>query len=408
MDKINIAGINISTLSKEGVLEKIRSFLSFGQHQITTPNPEFVVRALKDEEFFYVLNNSSLAIADGFGLVLAGKVLGSKIEKIHGSDLIYDICRIAEQEKKSVYLLGGKGGVAKSAAANLKKIFPDLIIAGTDEGFKDGEWELEEGHWVRGEEKNKLLIEEINGVGPDIIFVAFGHPKQDKWIYHNLKNMPSVKIAMGVGGSFDFISGKVRRAPNFLRALGMEWFWRLAIEPWRWKRIIDAVIIFPWKFFKWKYVLPHFYRPNVACVLYKKEGDRYKILLVKRNDIYEHWQLPQGGTDGEKLEKAGARELREELGTDKFKPVASFKNLHKYAFSKAIKTSQIKRYSGFKGQKQGLFIAEFLGNDKDIKIKFWDHEAWKWVDSERLLEEIHFMRRESAKIFLEKFSQVIK
>ena len=96
------------------------------------------------------------------------------------------------------------------------------------------------------------------------------------------------------------------------------------------------------------------------------------------------------------------------MGTDKFKPVASFKNLHKYAFSKAIKTSQIKRYSGFKGQKQGLFIAEFLGNDKDIKIKFWDHEAWKWVDSERLLEEIHFMRRESAKIFLEKFSQVIK
>lgn len=407
MDKINIAGINISTLPKEEILKKIRSFLSSGHNQITTPNPEFVVRALKNEEFFYIINNSSLAIADGFGLALAGMVLGGRVDVIHGSDLIYDICRIAEEEKKSVYLLGGKDGVAKSAADNLKKIFPDLIIAGAEEGFKNGEWELEEGEWLRGEEKNKSLVEEINGVGPDIIFVAFGHPKQDKWIYHNLGNMPSVKIAMGVGGSLDFISGKVKRAPGSIRAIKMEWLWRLILEPWRWRRIMDAVIVFPWKFFKWKYVLPHLYRPNVACILYKKESGGYNILLVKRRDIHEHWQLPQGGTEGEGLEKAGARELREELGTDKFKPIASFKNLHKYKFGKMAKT-QIKRYSGFKGQKQGLFIAEFLGGDNDIKIKFWDHEDWKWVDSEKLLEEIHFVRRESTKVFLEKFKKVVK
>ncbi len=81
--------------------------------------------------------------------------------------------------------------------------------------------------------------------------------------------------------------------------------------------------------------------------------------------------------------------------------------MHRYEFGKMIKT-QIKRYSGFKGQKQGLFIAEFLGDNDDIKIKFWDHEDWKWVDSERLLEEIHFVRRESTKVFLEKFKEVIK
>lgn len=408
MDKINIAGINITTSSKEEVLKKIRSFLSFGQNQITTPNPEFVVRALKDEEFFHILNNSSLAVADGFGLVLTARVLGVRVERIHGSDLIYDICRIATEESKSVYLLGGKNGVAKLAAANLKKIFSNLVIAGTEEGFKGGEWELEEGEWIRGEEKNRLIIEDINKTKPDIIFVAFGHPKQDKWIYHNLKKMPSVKIAMGVGGSFDFISGKIKRAPGFMRTLGMEWFWRLIIEPWRWKRIIDAVFVFSWKFFKWKYILPYFYRPNVACMLYKKEDDKFKILLVKRSDIQEHWQLPQGGTEGERLEKAGMRELREELGTDKFRPVASFKNLHRYEFSKAVKTTQIKRNSGFKGQKQGLFIAEFLGEDKDVRVKFWDHEAWKWVDSEKLLEEIHFIRRESAKRFLDKFKEAVK
>ncbi|MEK7097322.1 MAG: WecB/TagA/CpsF family glycosyltransferase, partial [Patescibacteria group bacterium] len=128
MNKINIAGINISTLPKEEIFKKIRFFLSSGQNQITTPNPEFVVMALKDEEFFYILNNSSLAIADGFGLALASIILGGRVDVIHGSDLIYDICRIAEEEKKSVYLLGGEDGVAKSAAANLKKIFPDLII----------------------------------------------------------------------------------------------------------------------------------------------------------------------------------------------------------------------------------------------------------------------------------------
>lgn len=418
MDKINILGINISTLNKKEILEKIEQFLFVPsatdgadgkQHQVVTPNPEFLIAAANhDEEFFYILNKADLAIADGFGLILAGWMMGAKIKRIAGVDLIYDICALAEKKGKSVYLIGGKGGVAEKAGENLKIKFPDLKIAGAEKGLEIGEWLLKKGEWIKGKEKNSELLGRINQTGADIIFAALGHPKQDKWIFHNLGKMPSVKIAMGVGGSFDFIAGKIRRAPRFMRFLGVEWLWRLIIEPWRWKRIFAAVIIFPYKFFFWKFVLPHFYRPNVVCLVYKKEGDNFKILLVARSDQPNHWQLPQGGTDGENIADAGKRELAEELGINNIKIKKSCKNIYKYEFGDKLGKYGVKKKTimGYKGQKQSLVIVEFLGGDKEIKINFWDHSAWKWVDSENLVNEVHPVRREAAKIFLEKFKNL--
>jgi 8-oxo-dGTP pyrophosphatase MutT (NUDIX family) len=232
-----------------------------------------------------------------------------------------------------------------------------------------------------------------------------GAPYQEKFIYYNLKKIPSAKLGLSVGGSFDFLTGKLKRAPKGFRRIGLEWLWRLIKQPSRWKRIYTAVIVFPWRFFVFFFILPWLYRPNIACLLFKKEQNvggkmKYKILIVERVGERDHWQLPQGGTDKESLMAAGARELREELNTENFKPIKVYKRLAQFGLSS-------KNPRGYKGQKQSLFIAEFNGRDRDIKINFWEHAAWRWVEADKLVEAVHPVRREAAKIFLEKFWEMV-
>jgi 8-oxo-dGTP pyrophosphatase MutT (NUDIX family) len=206
------------------------------------------------------------------------------------------------------------------------------------------------------------------------------------------------------------LSGSVRRAPKILRTSGLEWLWRLAKKPRRWKRIYNATLVFTGKLLRGR--LNHFfYRPCVACLLYKKEASgEKKILLVEREDEPEHWQLPQGGTDGEDLVMAGARELREELNTNKFIVRETFKDTHSYLFppvSEQTSNSLSRRFKyDYKGQRQGLLIAEFIGSDSDIKVNFWDHRAWKWVYDHDFVASVHPVRQAGAKIFLEKFKSL--
>ena len=407
MNTINILGINISNFNKKQILKKIEYFLADNdQHQIVTPNPEFLLQAGKDEEFFYILNKADLAVPDGIGLKFAAWAMNKNIYRYTGVDLVKDILRelrIKNYELR-IAVVNWKDGLSnkKDIEKVLREKYPDLRFMVVDV-------DREIGNWIPQNIAGGNLV----NFQPDILFVALGAPWQEKWIYHNLPKLPSVKIAIGVGGAFDFLIGKIKRAPKFLRALGLEWLWRIFNQPagkrlWRIKRIYSAVIIFPWKFFKWRLICPFLYRPNVACLLYKKENNRYKILLAERRNEPGHWQLPQGGTDGEDLMTAGARELSEEIDCDKFRPIACFSNLWKYKFDKKVGKYKTKRHTGYKGQKQGLFIAEFIGKDEDIKINFWDHSDWKWVDSKNLINTIHLKRKKATEIFLEKFNEVIK
>lgn len=404
MNIINIFGVNIPILNKRQVLKKIERFLSDGgQHQIVTPNPEFLLRAGKDEEFFYILNKADLAVPDGIGLKFAAWVMGKNIYRYTGADLIKNILQIAQDKKLKVAVLNWRGGL--SDADDIKKVL--------EKKYSGLQFVAEDiGREIPVETHCNASLQEFH---PDILFVALGAPWQEKWIYHNLPKLPFVKIAIGVGGAFDFLADKIKRAPKFLRILGLEWLWRIFNQPagkklWRIKRIYSAVIIFPWKFFKWKFVNCFLFRHNVACLLFKKEMGKYKILLVERENESGHWQLPQGGTDGENLKIAGERELTEEIGTNKFSSVKSFSNVYKYKFGDKKSRANIKSkfIEGYKGQKQGLFIAEFLGEDNDIKINFWDHSNWKWVDSEDLISAIHLERKKATEIFLEKFNEIDK
>jgi len=385
-----ILGINIIKINKKEIIKELNTFLNNNKNNlITTPNPEIILKAQKDEELFYILNKADLSIPDGIGLKFAGFALFKNIIRTTGADLLIELLKIAENQNKKVAIINWNKGLSseKDILNALKNRFLNLKFAIFS---------------VDKENIKNINIKNICKFNPEIVICSLGFPYQEKFLFHNLKKIKSAKISIGIGGAFDFLTNRIKRAPKILRIFGLEWFWRLLQQPIRIKRIFNAVVIFPIKFCKVHFINFLFYRPNVSCMLYKKENKNYKILLVEKSEEKGHWQLPQGGTDSENIITAGARELSEELGTDKFKIKNSFRNLYKYKFDKKIN----KRFDGYKGQKQGLVIAEFFGNDNDIKINFWDHSNWKWVDSKNLIQEVHSLRKQSAKIFLDKFSKL--
>ena len=246
----NILGVRIDSFSKKEALEKARDFLDEGQHTIFTPNPEMLVDATQDEQFRQILNMGSLNICDGSGIRF---VSNGTIPRIPGVDFMLDLCKLAAQKKKRVYLLGaGKTDGAEAAAVKLKEQFPHLNIVGFHSGpriisAKEGALTFEH------KKENAIALEDIQRTAPDILFVAFGHKKQEVWIAAFLESLPSVRIAMGVGGAFDFIAGTKKRAPAWMRAMWLEWLYRLIQEPTRIKRIWKATVGFLYRYYRYQY-----------------------------------------------------------------------------------------------------------------------------------------------------------
>jgi len=393
-EDLNVLGIKIPILSRAEILEKISRFLADDKpHYVVTPNPEIILKAGEDEELFHILNQADLAIPDGAGLKIAAWFSGKNIKRVTGADLTRELLALAEKENRKVAVVGRNDSLSKKEEIEkaISGIYPRL-----------------EFKVVFVNKESMKLPEEIKNFKPEILFSNFGAPYQEKFVFHSSKEKDSpVRIAIGVGGSFDFLTGRLKRAPLVLRFFGFEWFWRFLLEPKRWKRIFNAIIVFPCKVFKQRAINPFFYRPNVSCLLFKRENVKFKILIVEKASEPGHWQLPQGGKDWESAEEAGKRELAEEIGTDSFRPVAAFQKVYRYQFP-AGQHNRFARHNSFKGQKQDLFIAEFTGRDEEIGINYWDHSAWKWAPIEKLTESLHPVRRKAAEIFLKKFYQVIK
>jgi len=240
-------GVAIDHLSLQEAREKSEQFLlSEKSTKIFTPNPEMVVLAQQDRSFCEVLNSGDLNLCDGFGLSFLGG-----FTRITGVDFMLDLCARAEVLGKSVYLLGsGRREIVEAVALKLKEKFPALQVVGFSEGpvitvtqkRREGET-LFYGLGVKTVD-NHRIISQINEKRPDLLFVAYGMGKQEKWIQEFLPQCKSVKIAMGVGGSFDYIAGKVSRAPCFMRKIGLEWLYRVVREPKRLRRIFNATVVF--------------------------------------------------------------------------------------------------------------------------------------------------------------------
>jgi N-acetylglucosaminyldiphosphoundecaprenol N-acetyl-beta-D-mannosaminyltransferase len=197
-----------------------------GLHQIATVNPEFIMTAQGDAEFRCVLNQADLCLPDGVGLLLAGRWLGQPFpERVAGSDFVYRLAQLAAESGWRLFLLGAAPGVAEEAAAVFQDRFPELAIAGTYAGSPDPA-------------ENEAIVKRINESRADLLYVAFGAPNQDKWIDHNREALTSVRVAMGIGGSLDFVAGRATRAPHWIQKVGLEWLHRLVNEPWRWRRML--------------------------------------------------------------------------------------------------------------------------------------------------------------------------
>ncbi|HUD09643.1 MAG TPA: WecB/TagA/CpsF family glycosyltransferase [Patescibacteria group bacterium] len=214
-------GVGLTNVTEQEVLEFIVTGLEKQKEKyyIVTPNPELLVIADKNSGYKTILNRAKLALPDGIGVMIAARLIGKPLKaRIHGVDLMENLCREVSNRPITVGFLGAGPGVAEQAAECLKKRYPRLKV-----GLVASEWS-----------------EALKDKKIDILFVAFGSPKQEIWIADNLKALPA-KIIVGVGGAFDFISGKVPRAPKVFRSLGLEWLFRLSIQPWRIKRQLSLI-----------------------------------------------------------------------------------------------------------------------------------------------------------------------
>lgn len=232
---ILILGIPVHAVTMDETLARIEGYMDAPRvHQIATVNPEFVMTAQSDAAFRHTLLTADLCLPDGIGLLYAARRLGQTLpERVPGSELVYRLAERAAEKGWSLFLLGAGPGVAEEAAQLLRQRYPSLRIAGTYAG-------------TPAVEENDDIVRRINDSGATLLFVAYGAPKQDKWVECNRTNLTTVRVAMGVGGSLDFITGRAVRAPQWAQDAGLEWLYRLYKEPWRWRRML-ALPRFAWR-----------------------------------------------------------------------------------------------------------------------------------------------------------------
>jgi N-acetylglucosaminyldiphosphoundecaprenol N-acetyl-beta-D-mannosaminyltransferase len=230
---LSILGIPVHDVTTEETLALIDEFVhKQTPHQICTVNPEFIMTAQRDAEFKRILNHSALNLPDGIGVVWAAKRLGKPLrERVAGSDLVDLIADRAQTTGWRIFLLGAAEGVAEQAAIILRERYPQTHIVGVYAGSPRPEDEADITARIRLSEA-------------DVLLVAYGAPKQDKWIARNIEPTGTA-VAIGIGGSLDFIAGTQKRAPQWMQRLGLEWLYRLVREPWRWRRQL-ALPKFAW------------------------------------------------------------------------------------------------------------------------------------------------------------------
>jgi len=216
---VELFGCRVDRVSMREAIARCGAFLAEGgPHYVVTADTSGIVIAQSDDEYRKIINEADLVTPDSIGVVWASRKFGSPVpERVPGVDTMEALCALAAAEGLRVFLFGAAPGVADMAAANLTRKYPGLPIAGTRNGFFSGDD-------IPG------IVESIKAANTDILFVAVGIPKQEKWIRANLA-ATGARLAMGVGGSFDAFAGVVKRAPKAVQRAHMEWLWRTLSNP---------------------------------------------------------------------------------------------------------------------------------------------------------------------------------
>lgn len=231
---VHILGVRVDDLSEEEALAQAAALIASGRpHHVVTVNPEFVMEARRNPAFRAVLAAADMATPDGAGLLFAARYLGTPLRaRVTGVALTERLAALAAARGYRLFLLGAAPGVAAAAAAALQARHPGLTIAGSFAGTPDPRHE-------------PFLRQLVGAARPQILLVAYGHPRQDLWIARNQPAL-GVPLAVGVGGTFDELAGIVPLAPAWMQRLGLKWLFRLITQPRRWRRILNAVVLFSW------------------------------------------------------------------------------------------------------------------------------------------------------------------
>jgi len=221
--RVDILGVGFDRVALVDAVARIEQRLDRGERTfIITANPEFVMLCRQAPEIAEIAEHADLVVPDGTGAVVASRLLGDPLPgRAPGRLLVDRLAAVATERRLSLFLLGAGPGIAERAAARLRDRHPDLRIAGTYAGSADDDGDV---------------VPRVLAAAPDVVLVAFGMPKQERWIARNLTRLPSVRVAVGVGGSLDYLAGAAKAPPALVHLVGLEWLWRLAREPQRWRR----------------------------------------------------------------------------------------------------------------------------------------------------------------------------
>lgn len=223
MSSLEFLGVRVDDVTIDEAVDHISAYVAKRRpRQVATVNPEFVIAAMQQPDFKAVLNAADLCVPDGVGLKWGARLLGRQLrQRVPGVDLVWRLADVGAERGWRLFLLGGFDGVGRTTAERLVARHPALCIAGAYEGSPTDD----------------AAVEHVRAARPDILLVAYGAPAQDVWIARH-KDELGVPVSMGVGGTFDFIAGRAKRAPAWLQWLGLEWLHRLVHEPWRWRRML--------------------------------------------------------------------------------------------------------------------------------------------------------------------------
>jgi N-acetylglucosaminyldiphosphoundecaprenol N-acetyl-beta-D-mannosaminyltransferase len=239
----SVFGVQLDELDSRGQLlrELGRMLDDERPHRVFTPNPEILLLARDDHAYASVLNTADLALPDGTGVALVESIRARRrVRRWPGVEIGADLLRLAATRGEAVALLGGHEGAAERAAERWRSTLPGLAVAvvGSSMGFgRDGR--------AADPGVETELVDRLRALAPAVVLVGLGAPKQERWIAEHAELLPSARVLMGVGGAFDMWGGTLRRAPGWMHVLGLEWLWRLALEPSRLPRIARATLLFP-------------------------------------------------------------------------------------------------------------------------------------------------------------------
>jgi N-acetylglucosaminyldiphosphoundecaprenol N-acetyl-beta-D-mannosaminyltransferase len=228
VQSVRVLGIRVDCVTMDGTLAFMEQAMADGRggpaRMVATVNPEFVMHARRDAAFRQALERTDLSVADGYGVVWALRRLGCpQQDRVTGTDLVPALAERCARLGRRPFLLGAQPGVAAEAGRRLVARYPGLEVAGAEPGSPLPE-------------DDAATVELVNRARPDVLLVAYGHPRQELWIERNRERL-EVPLAIGVGGAFDFLAGRVRRAPGWIQRAHLEWGWRLLMEPWRARRM---------------------------------------------------------------------------------------------------------------------------------------------------------------------------